>query len=52
MDPYIKSSDRYKEMTEKKNRCVRITYADNFYMDILPACRNVAAALPASRYRM
>ena len=40
---FFKSSDRYKEMTEKKNRCVRITYADEFYMDILPACRDSAA---------
>jgi hypothetical protein len=27
-------------MTSLKNRCVRIEYADEFYMDVLPACRN------------
>jgi hypothetical protein len=30
-------------MVDRKNRCVRITYADDFYMDILPACRDHAA---------
>ena len=40
---FFKASDRYKEMTEKKNRCIRITYADEFYMDILPACRDLGA---------
>ena len=40
---FFKASDRYKEMTEKKNRCIRITYADEFYMDILPACRDNGA---------
>ncbi len=40
---FFKGSDRYKDMTEKKNRCIRITYADDFYMDILPACSDLAA---------
>jgi Second Messenger Oligonucleotide or Dinucleotide Synthetase domain len=35
---FFKESDRYKDMVERKNRCVRIIYADDFYMDILPAC--------------
>ena len=35
---FFKSSDRYKDMVERKNRCVRLVYADDFYMDILPAC--------------
>jgi len=32
----------YRSMTKKKNRCVRIEYADEFYMDVLPACLNSA----------
>ncbi len=35
---FFKESDRYKDMVDRKNRCVRIIYADDFYMDILPAC--------------
>lgn len=30
------SSSRYKDKFEKKNRCVRINYKDDFHMDILP----------------
>lgn len=37
---FFSASDRYKGMVEKKNRCVRLVYADDFYMDILPACRD------------
>jgi hypothetical protein len=40
---FFKESDRYKGMTEKKNRCIRIVYADDFYMDILPACDDTRA---------
>jgi hypothetical protein len=40
---FFKASDRYKGMAERKNRCVRIVYADDFYMDILPACRDHVA---------
>ena len=32
----------YGPMTSQKNRCVRIEYTNDFYMDILPACRNGA----------
>jgi hypothetical protein len=32
----------YRSMTTKKNRCIRIEYADEFYMDVLPACLNLA----------
>jgi hypothetical protein len=35
---FFEASDRYKNMVERLNRCVRIVYADEFYMDILPAC--------------
>jgi hypothetical protein len=30
--------DKYKAMLERKNRCVRINYANEFHLDILPAC--------------
>jgi len=40
---FFKASDRYRNMVEKKNRCVRLVYADDFYMDILPACRDTAS---------
>ena len=34
----------YGPMTTLKNRCVRVTYADEFYMDVLPAVRNAPTA--------
>jgi hypothetical protein len=34
----IRDHKLYREMCERKNRCIRIYYADDFYMDILPAC--------------
>jgi hypothetical protein len=37
---FLKSNGIYTDMTELKNRCVRVTYANDFYMDILPACRD------------
>lgn len=40
---YLRGFDRYREMTSLKNRCVRIEYSDEFYMDILPACRDLFA---------
>ncbi len=40
---FFKASERYKGMVERKNRCVRVIYADDFYLDILPACRDGAA---------
>jgi hypothetical protein len=36
---YLKSNEKYREMTTLKNRVVRLTYADDFYMDILPVSR-------------
>jgi hypothetical protein len=30
----------YGGMVELKKRCVRIVYKDEFYLDILPACRD------------
>jgi hypothetical protein len=37
---YMCSNDIYKPMTTKLNRCVRVEYKDDFYLDILPACCN------------
>lgn len=34
---FLKSNDTYRGMTSLKNRVVRLTYADEFYMDILRA---------------
>jgi len=42
---FLKSHGTYKDMVERKNRCVRIVYKDDFYMDILPACRDTAACV-------
>jgi hypothetical protein len=36
----LESSGKYKSMLERKNRCIRLFYADEFYMDILPAVPN------------
>ena len=35
---FLRRFDRYRPMVSLKNRCVRIEYADEFYMDVLPAC--------------
>ncbi|MGA9996880.1 MAG: nucleotidyltransferase, partial [Pyrinomonadaceae bacterium] len=35
----------YREMIERKNRCMRIIYANEFHLDILPACPNPSAGL-------
>ena len=37
---FLLNHGTYKDMVSRKNRCVRITYADEFYMDILPACKD------------
>lgn len=34
------SNKTYEGMIERKNRCIRINYANQFHMDILPACPN------------
>jgi hypothetical protein len=33
----------YNEMIERKNRCIRINYAGDFHLDILPACPDTAS---------
>lgn len=37
---HLKQHGVYREMVSLKNRCVRITYANEFYMDLLPACQD------------
>jgi hypothetical protein len=39
---FLRQHGTYRSMTSLKRRCVRIEYADEFYMDVLPACRNLA----------
>lgn len=39
----LRTDNTYRSMTSLKNRCVRLEYADDFYMDVLPACRNSTA---------
>jgi hypothetical protein len=36
----LRSSHEYARMIERKNRCIRLNYAHNFHMDILPACKD------------
>lgn len=42
MYTFFRSHGTYGPMTTLKPRCVRITYHDEFYLDILPACRDHA----------
>jgi hypothetical protein len=37
---FFKQHGVYGRMVERKNRCIRISYQDEFYLDILPACRD------------
>jgi hypothetical protein len=39
---FLRQHGTYRPMTSLKNRCVRIEYADEFFMDVLPACHNSA----------
>lgn len=39
----LRENKIYEGMIERKNRCIRINYANQFHMDILPACPNPAA---------
>jgi len=36
----LKSNGRYAHMVKPMNRCVRLDYAGDFHMDILPACQD------------
>jgi len=37
---FLRANGTYRPMTSLMNRCVRVEYANEFYMDVLPACRN------------
>lgn len=34
----LRQHDTYRDMLERKNRCIRVQYANQFHLDILPAC--------------
>lgn len=34
----LENDGRYKDKVEKKKRCVRLNYANDFHMDIMPGC--------------
>jgi hypothetical protein len=38
----LQQNDAYARLLEIKNRCVRLNYANEFHMDILPACPDAA----------
>jgi len=40
---FLRQHGTYRPMITLKNRCVRIEYADDFFMDVLPACLNSEA---------
>lgn len=39
----LREHGTYKMMLERKNRCVRVVYADEFHLDILPACPDTSS---------
>jgi hypothetical protein len=41
----LRENGTYCSMITRKNRCIRITYSNQFHMDILPACPNPTAGL-------
>lgn len=41
----LRASEIYRDKVERKNRCIRVIYADEFYMDVLPACPNPSTGL-------
>jgi hypothetical protein len=41
---FLRGNFTYRPMTKLMNRCVRVEYANEFYMDVLPACRNGSRA--------
>jgi hypothetical protein len=38
-------NETYKKMYERLNRCIRLSYANDFHLDILPACPNPSSEL-------
>lgn len=45
IEQWLLANGTYRGMIERKNRCIRITYANEFYMDILPACPSPSICL-------
>lgn len=41
----LRANDLYKDKVERMNRCIRITYKNDFHMDILPARPNPSGCL-------
>lgn len=41
----LRQHDTYKVMLERKNRCIRVNYANEFHLDILPACPDLTSGL-------
>lgn len=39
----LNESDKYNQMIELKNRCIRLNYSGDFHMDILPGCQHSQA---------
>lgn len=40
LEKRLREHATYRSMLERKNRCVRLNYAREFYMDILPGCHD------------
>src|SRR5579862_5317966 len=40
---FLREHEAYGPVVSLKNRCVRIEYADDFHMDVLPACHDLSA---------
>lgn len=38
----MRENDRYKQKLERKKRCLRVNYQNDFHLDILPACPNLS----------
>ena len=45
IEEILRGNGVYEDKVERKNRCIRLIYADEFYMDILPACPNPSPGL-------
>lgn len=43
VDQRLRQNETYRPMLERKNRCVRVKYANEFHLDILPACRDYSS---------
>jgi hypothetical protein len=39
----LRQHGTYRDMLERKNRCIRVQYANQFHLDILPACPDSAS---------